>query len=289
MIIRLSLACTVALAFCANDSDGTRLRLPLLDAPDQSVLSSNQPLPEVFVTVEQSATTKSGQLQMQSRLAIIRYVDGEFAKAVKPLPGGKKGFRFEAGKPLDEKSLNAALHSQGAAANPGDTVQITALDFHEKEIVILINGGGKKHFHALEHIQIGMGGQSSAPPQDLHPQEGTGTTLILDYGRPLPDMSPDDLKQQLSGFLDFSKHSSAVNWVETLPPQFQKAIKDGEALVGMDREMVIAALGRPDRKVRERDPQSGAETEDWIYGNPPLKTTFVTFVGDKVIRVKEFD
>jgi len=52
--------------------------------------------------------------------------------------------------------------------------------------------------------------------------------------------------------------------------------------------MVIAALGRPEHKVRERDPD-GNDTEDWIYGDPPAKTTFVTFASGKVIRVKEFN
>jgi hypothetical protein len=40
--------------------------------------------------------------------------------------------------------------------------------------------------------------------------------------------------------------------------------------------------------VREKSPE-GNETEDWIYGSPPARTTFVTFAGDTVIRVKEFN
>ena len=93
----------------------------------------------------------------------------------------------------------------------------------------------------------------------------------------------------LQMFLSFSKEqSAAVNWVDTLPPQFKDAIRDQKAVVGMDHEMVLAALGRPDHKVRERDPD-GTETEDWIYGNPPARTVFVTFTGDKVVRVKEYD
>ena len=88
-------------------------------------------------------------------------------------------------------------------------------------------------------------------------------------------MTPDDLKQYLSGLLDFSKqHSAAVQWMDTLPPDIQKAIQDKRPAVGMDREMVVAALGRPDRKVREKAPD-GSETEDWIYGKPPAKTVFV--------------
>lgn len=75
--------------------------------------------------------------------------------------------------------------------------------------------------------------------------------------------------------------------MDTLPPDVQKAIQDKRPTVGMDREMVIAALGRPDRKVREKGPDGG-ETEDWIYGHPPAKTIFVKFEGDKVTKVEQF-
>jgi hypothetical protein len=116
-----------------------------------------------------------------------------------------------------------------------------------------------------------------------------GATVVLDYGRNLPDMSPDDLKRDLSVLLDFSKQRSAtVNWIDTLAPQFQQAIKDERAVVGMDSEMVLAAMGRPEHKVRERDLE-GNNTEDWIYGTPPSRTTFVTFEGNTVIRVKEYN
>jgi hypothetical protein len=102
-------------------------------------------------------------------------------------------------------------------------------------------------------------------------------------------MSPEDLKHDLSVMLDFSKqHSAAVNWIDSLPPQFQLAIKDHRAILGMDQEMVIASMGRAEKKVRERGPD-GNETEDWIYGSPPAKTVFVTFEGDTVINVKEFN
>jgi hypothetical protein len=53
----------------------------------------------------------------------------------------------------------------------------------------------------------------------------------------------------------------------------------------MDRDQVVLALGRPDNKVRET--VDGTEVEDWIYGRPPGRIVFVTFAGDKVIRVKE--
>jgi hypothetical protein len=53
----------------------------------------------------------------------------------------------------------------------------------------------------------------------------------------------------------------------------------------MNREQVVMALGRPAHKSRET--KDGIEEEDWVYGTPPGRITFVTFSGDKVIKVKE--
>jgi hypothetical protein len=245
------------------------------------------------VESSQSSNHSSKTLQPQSRLLLVRFVDGEFARLVQPLPGGKKGFKVPAGKPLDMQRLSDALRLYGTAAGQGDTVQITSIEFRSEQIVLRINGGGKKPFHLRDHLQIGIGGMSTPPPQadtrSYAQQQIPGATLVLDYGRSVPDMSPDDLKHDLSILLDFSKqHSATVNWIDTLAPQFQEAIKDQRAIVGMDSEMVLAAMGRPEHKVRERDP-AGNDTEDWIYGTPPSRTTFVTFEGNTVIRVKEYN
>jgi hypothetical protein len=53
----------------------------------------------------------------------------------------------------------------------------------------------------------------------------------------------------------------------------------------MNREMVIYAKGRPEKKIREKDDQ-GSEYEDWIYGEPPHDVDFVRVVGDDVVRVE---
>jgi hypothetical protein len=237
------------------------------------------------------APTPAGELTPDSRLLLVRDVDGEFAKAIIPLPGTKKGFRVSPGQPIDPQTLRDALRLWGTAANQGDTVQITGLDFHSHEVVVQINGGTKHHFRLRDHLQMGMSGGMGVASTDpnLAPQPKLGGVLVLVYKQGVPDLTPDDLKRDLSTMLDFSKqHSAAVNWVDTLPKAFQDAIKDHRAVEGMDHEMVLAAMGRPDKKVRERD-DSGRETEDWIYGTPPTRTMFVTFSGDKVIRVEQFD
>ena len=56
-------------------------------------------------------------------------------------------------------------------------------------------------------------------------------------------------------------------------------------MVGMDRDQVLLAMGRPVNKSRET--KDGLELEDWIYGRAPGRITFVTFNGSKVIKVKE--
>jgi hypothetical protein len=267
--------------------------LPLL--PDLGQIAA-PPAQKTDAKTDAKATAKPAHLQPESRLAIIRFVFGEFAKAIRPLPAGKKGFRILAGKPLDDKALRMAVSSSGPAVNTGDQVQITRLEFRDREIVFDLNGGGKKKTRLRDRIQVSLGtsgpmpgvsagGAGSAAPG----YQGNGSTLYLDFGKPIPDMTPDELKQFLGAILDFSKQrSAAVQWVQTLPPEIQQAIKDKKVIAGMSQEEVVAAVGKPERRVRERD-ATGTEVEDWIYGRPPDKMTFVTFLGDKVVRVREYN
>jgi hypothetical protein len=239
------------------------------------------------------APHKSGPMDQPAELALVRFVDGEYAQAVRSLPVGKEGFIMHMQKPFDDSMLHRVVQSHGAAVNPGDTVQITAMKFKKTSIIVLLNGGGSKHGSWLDHMQIGMSGlpipTSSSSPNNNGPDSGpAGTTLILDFGGPIPQMTPDELKLKLAPVLNFSaQRSAAVIWSDTLPPAIQKAIEENRAIVGMTHEMVEAAVGKPDKKIRERN-ANGDETEDWIYGTPPAVTMFVTFIGEKVTNVKEF-
>lgn len=249
--------------------------------------------PAASVSSEPPSSNKADQkpkdARLQEQLAIIRYVDGEYARVLQPLPSRKKGFHYIAGEKIDPNKLRSAL-AYGSAANPGDQVQITNIEFQSRAIVVSINGGTKGHFDWKKHIQISMGG--AVPVMSTTPANQSvrriGAELVVEFPGHVPDLTPDQLKQYLSPFLDFSnQHSAALNWIDTLPPEFQQAIKSHTAIVGMNQDMVMAAMGRPDKKVREQD-ENGHETEDWIYGLPPEKSTLVTFQGNKVIRVKSY-
>ncbi len=239
---------------------------------------------------------KNTTLQESSKLALIRYVSGEFAKAIKPLPAGKEGFHVSVGKPLQTDLLDRAVASRGPAVNTGDSVQITKLEFRDHQIIVDVNGGGRGKKHWRDHIQVGFGGGGYPPMQPTSAQDqgppgmqpGMGSTIFLEFGKPLPDITPDELKQLLSPFLNFAKErSAAVQWFDTLPPEMKKAIQDRKPMLGMDREELVAAIGKPDHKVRERD-SDGNDIEDWIYGQPPSKTVFVRFLGDHVTSIKQF-
>jgi hypothetical protein len=238
---------------------------------------------------DQPGKAQAGPLQPMSRLSLVRYVDGELVRVVRAIPAGKKGFHLKAGAPLDENALRMAVASSGSAINPGDHAQITNLEFKDKEIIVDINGGGRGKTRLRDRIHLEVGGMPTMTTTPDKPvNTNAGATLYLDFDKPLPDMTPEDLEQYLSGLIDFSKkHSAAVQWVESLPPEIQQAIQDKQPVVGMDHEMVLAAMGRPDRKVREKG-TDGTEIEDWIYGKPPAKTIFVSFEGDKVTQVHQY-
>jgi hypothetical protein len=247
---------------------------------------------------DQQNNAKATTLQDHSKLELIRYVSGEFAKATRDLPAGKEGFLLNVGKPLSPELLERAVATHGAAVHIGDSAQITKLEFHDHAIVVDVNGGGRGKRRWRDHIQIGMGGTiptskttTTTPDQQNGPpgmQPGAGSTIFLEFTKAVPDLTPAELKQILSPFLDFAKQRSAsVQWVDTLPPEMKKAIQERRPAVGMDREEVVAAIGKPEHKVRERD-SDGNEIEDWIYGQPPSKTVFIRFMGDRVTSIRQY-
>jgi hypothetical protein len=109
--------------------------------------------------------------------------------------------------------------------------------------------------------------------------------MAINFGKPVPAMSAAEIKKLLAPVLDFEKRSATEQVTESLPPEMQLAVKEKRAIEGMDRDQVILAMGRP--RTKSRETKEGVDYEDWIYGLPPGKVTFVTFSGSKVVKVKE--
>src|SRR5712692_5402132 len=171
-------------------------------------------LPELSGNPGQTKPDRKATLQPQLRMAQVRFVSGELARALKPLPGGKKGFRMKAGEPLNEKTLQQEIAGGGTAVHAGDTVQLTRMEFRDREIVIDLNGGGHRKTRLRDRIHIEMSGApmptATTSSSNAEPglQPAVGSTIYLDFGRPLPDMTPDELKKYLGSVLDFSKQRS---------------------------------------------------------------------------------
>jgi hypothetical protein len=226
------------------------------------------------------------KLSQDQHVELLRGLASEFATAKIVLPNSRKALRFEENGTWDKKSWDAAMRKDGLAARAGDIVQITKVEVDDDAITLQINHGLKKNVSWRDRVQIDMGGVTPVQKEpSASSQPHAGTTIVIKFNDSIGDVTSAQVKKLLAPILDFEKHSAAENYVDTLPPETQQAIKEKKAIEGMDQEAVILALGRPLRKTRET--KDDVEQETWQYGDPPGRVTFVTFAGPKVIRVRD--
>jgi len=237
----------------------------------------------ISVLLLMSPAVAEDKLGFDDRVEIVRGLTSEYATMKAPLPRSKKPLPFESTGQYDAKVWEEAGKQLGPAARTGDMIQITRVTLDSDKIVLEINGGIKSGRKWYDHVQVGMGNPSGPIGQSGTPTQGT--YMVILFHKPLPPMKTADLKKMLAAIMDFEKRTATELYSETLPPEIQAAIKEKRVLQGMDREQVILALGRPVNKSRET--KDGVELEDWVYGKPPGRITFVTFEGNKVIKVKE--
>lgn len=222
-----------------------------------------------------------------TRFAVIRFLQSETVYVRRPFPMGTKGLTLKAGGVVtpDGAELWGLVSQHGAAARPGDRVLITGVEVREDRIVFEINGGPRKKKKWWQHIQIQGAGGSAPLDQDAgSPVNPRGSVVALVFDGYVPEMTVEHVKELLAPVFDFSVHSSAQVYTDSLPPRVREAIKNHEVLVGMNRELAQMAKGRPPRKIRERE--GTQDYEEWIYGDPPQDVEFVRFVGDEVMRVE---
>jgi hypothetical protein len=237
------------------------------------------------VPVQPSWLDKAPPITKQTRMDLIRAFNAELVYIRSPFPMGKTGLRLENGVITpDREQLQMLMATYGPAAKIGDMAMITNIIIKDRMIHFEINGGPIKKKKWYQRIEVGgAGGTTPIAPSDSRANP-RGSFVDLVFDRPVPEMNPEQLKELLRPVFDFNSKSALEAYLDTVPPKVKEAIKNHNVLVGMNREMVIYAKGRPPKKDREKD--GDVEYEEWIYGEPPADVDFIRFVGDEVVRVE---
>lgn len=228
----------------------------------------------------------SSHLTEQHRMELIRTFNSDLVYIRTKFPMGKVGLTIKDGRiSPDEQKLNELLALWGPSVKPGDQAIITRFDLKDDRMHFEINGGPVKKTKWYQHIQVGVNGAGGTPGGATDPinnPRGSYVDLVFDHH--VPDVTVEQVKQMLWPVFDFDSKSPVDAYLESVPPKVKDAIKNHQVLVGMNREMVIYAKGRPPKKIREKDGEN--EYEDWIYGEPPQDVDFIRVVGDEVVRVE---
>jgi hypothetical protein len=239
------------------------------------------------ITLMPGLLPAANKLTWEDRVEFTRGLTAEYATVKVLLPRSRKALEFDSNGTYDKNAWAEVAKESGPAARTGDLVQVTKIDIEDDKIILQINGGykgGRKWYQGVQ-LSGGMGGANVPLNQKNDTNAPGGTSIAILFHKPLEPIKAVEIKKLLAPVLDFEKRSATQLYSESLPPETAKAIKEKRVLVGMDREQVILAVGRPQHKSRET--VDGLEVEDWVFGAPPGKITFVTFNGDKVIKVKD--
>ena len=240
-------------------------------------------------TTKPPDSAQAEKITPQTRINVIKSLQSERVFARVMFPQGDKGLKIKNGtvSPTD-MAIAQQVAEFGAAAKAGDRCVITDVRITDKTIVLEINGGPKKKGKWYQHIQVvGAGGGSSPMPGTPSPQslDAHGSMVTLEFDKFVPEVNGDQVRAMLAPVFDFKALTAHEAYEKTLPPKLQAAIRDHKVLVGMDKEMVTFAKGRPQQRIRDKD-EKGEDYEEWIYGTPPEEVDFVRFKGNEVARLE---
>jgi hypothetical protein len=219
----------------------------------------------------------------RGRRELIRNLEAEQGFAHRALPLGEDLILVANGnlRPSGD-AYKEMLYKKGQSAAPGDRVVLTAVTVKDDRIVFDLNGGPYLKHRFLRHIDL-----NDVPivPDDGAQVTGCRVTLLFEGG--LPGVSAPEVKALLDPIVDFGVKTSAEAYADSLPAFLKDAVAHHDVLVGMDRKMVLAAMGAPQSKVRELVPGSTTRRyEEWIYGQMPQTVRFVRFEGDRVTQMR---
>ena len=187
--------------------------------------------------------------------------------------------------PPADKTCRALLALWGPSIRPGDPAHISFIRIKDDHIHFDLNGGPIHRKKWYQHIEIsGSGGTPVPLSNDQQTDNPHGSYLDIYFNKYVPEMSAAQLREILLPVLDFNARNKEEAYLDTVPPKVKEAIKAHHVLVGMNTEMVLHAMGKAPKKVREKD--GDTDFEEWIYGQPPQDVDFVRIVGDEVVRVE---
>ena len=236
-----------------------------------------------FAVAGDKTAPTGAKMDSQTRMELIRAINAEIVYMRRPLPMGKTGITIHDGTITpSQQEIDGLISMYGPSVKAGDMARITAVQFKgDNKIVFEVNGGPQKAKKWYQRIQVGgAGGTVPLDPSQDDNLNARGTVVTLEFDKYVPEIGPQELKKLLSPVFNFDAKSPVEAYLDTVPPKVKEAIKDKKILVGMNREMVTYALGRPPKKYRQDN------YEEWIYGTPPDPVQFVRFVGDEVVRLE---
>jgi hypothetical protein len=225
-------------------------------------------------------------MSKQTRLEIIRDFETQIVYSRTAFPMGTKGLQLRDGVTTPNgHDLQQLLALWGPAIKPGDPAHISYVRIKDDHIHFDLNGGAIHRKKWYQRIQVsGANGTPVPLSNDNSVDNPHGSYLDIYFDKYVPEMSAAQLRALIYPVLDFNARNKEEAYLDTVPPKVKEAIKAHHVLVGMNTEMVLHAMGKPPKKVREKD----GETlyEEWIYGEPPHDVDFVRIVGDEVVRVE---
>ena len=227
------------------------------------------------------------QASKASETEIIRRLLAEEAAARVDMPLGGEGVEVSDRGEINESKLKKQIQKNGMSIQAGRVVRITNVEFGSKNIDIELDHGGKEKKRLSDHLQVSVGGASTPGPQQSGAPKANGSKISLAFSSKVPpDLTFDQLQQLLVPVLDFTKKTIVSTNIDSLPPEFKEAVLAREAVIGMDQDTVLLAMGIPDRKTLEK--VNGVEQEEWQYNGRGIKKTFVTFENNIVVGVREY-
>lgn len=226
------------------------------------------------------------RMSKQTRLEIIKDFEMQLVYSRTAFPMGQKGLSLKDGSLTPNgRDLQGLLAMWGPSIKPGDPAHISFVQIKDNHIHFDLNGGAIRRKKWYQHIQVsGANGTPVPLSNDQSTDNPHGSYLDIYFDKYVPEMTAAQLRALIYPALDFTAHNKEEAYLDTVPPKVKEAIKAHHVLVGMNSEMVIHAMGKAPRKVREKDGET--EYEEWIYGEAPQDVEFVRLVGDEVVRIE---